>query len=378
VSESIPLSVPQLAGNEARYLQECIETNYVSSVGPFVERFETAFARFVGSEHAVACASGTAALHVALAVAGAGPGLDVAVSTLTFIASVNAISYTGARPVLVDSETETWNLDAMRLVDEVERRARTGEPLPVAVEPVHVLGHPADLEPLLDLRERYGILLVEDAAEALGARYVEGPLADRHVGTVGDLGCFSFNGNKVMTTGGGGMIVTDDETLARRARHLTTQARLPGRSYEHDEIGFNYRLTNVAAALGLAQLEQLESFLAAKRRIADRYGRALVDLGVGLPPDAPWADPSYWLYSVLVGEGMSQRDRVIDGLAAEGIEARPIWTPAHRHKPYAAMPTLGGDVSEELFRRAVSLPSSVGLPVENQERVVSALRHALT
>ena len=275
----IPLLEPHLGGNEADYLAECVRTNQVSSVGPFVERFEREFAAAVGARHAIACASGTAALHVALQLAGAGPGRTVAVSTFTFVASVNAVRYTGADPLLVDSEPGTWNLHAQLLHDEVVRRARLGRPIPDVVEVVHVLGHPADLEPVLALRDRFGIRVVEDAAESLGASYVAGPLAGRQVGTIGDLGCFSFNGNKTITTGGGGMIVTGDAALAARARHLSTQARLPGLGYVHDTVGYNYRLTNVAAALGLAQLEQLPRFLAAKRSLAGRYAGA-----AGRPP----------------------------------------------------------------------------------------------
>lgn len=373
MSERVPLAIPCLRGNEQSYVARCLEDNFVSSVGPFVDRFEREFAAAVGASHAVACSSGTAALHVALRLCGARPGATVAVSAFTFIASANAIVYTGARPLLVDSETESWNLDGELLHAEVERRAARGEPLPTAIEAVHVLGHPARLEPLLDLRERFGIWLIEDAAEALGATYAGGP----SVGTVGDVGCFSFNGNKIITTGGGGMIVTADGDLAARAEHLTTQAKLGGRGYSHDEVGFNYRLTNVAAALGVAQLEQLPTFLSAKRRLAERYDTALADLGLTLPPRRPWADPSAWLYSVLLDPNGPSRDAVLDALAAEGIGARPLWPPLHLQAPYAAAERLGGAVAESLYDRGISLPSSVGLSPDDQQRVIEALRSAV-
>jgi dTDP-4-amino-4,6-dideoxygalactose transaminase len=371
----IPLIEPQLGGNEARYLAECVRTNQVSSVGPFVERFEREFAAAVGAPHAVACVSGTAALHVALRLSGAGPGRTVAVSTFTFIASVNPVRYTGAEPLLVDSEPRTWNLDAQLLHDEVVRRARLGRSLPDVIEVVHVLGHPAELEPVLALRDRFGIRVVEDAAESLGASYAAGPLAGRQVGTVGEFGCFSFNGNKTITTGGGGMIVTADAGLAARARHLTTQARLPGIGYRHDAVGYNYRLTNVAAALGVAQLEQLPRFLAAKRAIADRYGAMLAGLPVTPAPGTDWARPSHWLYSVLLPG--PERDRVLAALHSAGVSARPLWMAVHHQAPYLAAERIGGAVAEDLHRRGVSLPSSTSLSTMDQARTAAVLADAV-
>ena len=374
----IPLAEPHLAGNEGAYLEECLRTNYVSSIGPFVERFEREFAAYVGAAHAVACSSGTAALHVALRVVGVGPEDEVFVPTFTFIASANAITYQGARPTLVDSERATWNMDPVLVVEEVERRIRDGRPLPKAIEVVHVLGHPANIEPLVRLCADHGIALVEDAAEALGARYRGGSLDGRHVGTIGRVGCFSFNGNKVITTGGGGMMVTDDPELARHARHLTTQARLPGLAYQHDEIGYNYRLSNLAAALGVAQLEQLPGFLDAKRRIAARYDEALGDHEhLMLPPRVRWADPSFWLYSIRLRDA-ELADRVLARLGADGIGARPVWTPLHHLQPYRDAPLLGdGSVATSIAETGVSLPSSVQLDGDDQSRVIDALLRAI-
>jgi len=377
--ERVPLCEPLLAGNEQRYLEECVRTNYVSSVGPFVERFEEAFARYVGARFAVACASGTAAIHVAMRLCGVGPHDDVLVPTLTFVASANPVAYQHARTVLVDAEPQTWNMDPALAAAELERRAAQGEPLPRVVELVHLLGHPAPVEALLSTCERLGIAVVEDASESLGARYRTGPYAGRHVGTLGRLGCFSFNGNKVITAGGGGMITTDDPELARRARHLTTQARLPGAEYRHDEVGYNYRLTNVAAAIGLAQLEQLERFLQRKRAIAATYREALAALpGITTAPDEPWAESSFWLYSVGVDAEMCGVDRTTlrERLLARGIDTRPIWSPLHTLAPYQESPRLGGAVAERLFAQGLSLPSSVGLSAAQQARVIAALQDA--
>jgi aminotransferase in exopolysaccharide biosynthesis len=368
----IALSEPQLSGNAKRYLDECIETNFVSSVGPFVERFETEFASYVGAKFAIACSTGTAALHVAFRLIGLQPGDEVLVPTLTFIASVNPIAYERATPVFVDSETESWNLDPRIVVDYIEAAARAGRRLPRAIEVVHLLGHPAQLEAIVEVCAKYDIAVIEDAAEALGATYRGGRYDGKHVGTIGRIGCYSFNGNKIITTGGGGMLTTDDPELARRAKHLTTQARLPGLAYHHDEIGYNYRLTNLAAALGVAQLEQLPAFLAKKLQIAARYDAAFADrVDVRIPPRAAWASPTCWLYSPSVG---AARDAWISRLVAESIEARPIWTPVHTMPMYRDAPRLGGAVAEKLAAEALSLPCSVGLTDAQQDRVLAILR----
>jgi dTDP-4-amino-4,6-dideoxygalactose transaminase len=359
------------------YLEECIRTNYVSSVGPFVDRFEREFAASLQAPHAVACASGTAALHLAMRLCDVGPGDEVLVSTLTFAASVNAVLYERATPLLVDSEPETWNLDPGLAIEEIEARARSGRRQLKAVQVVHLLGQPAPIDELASACARHGIALVEDAAEALGARYRSGSFAGRQAGAVGRLGCFSFNGNKVITSGGGGMLVTEDGALARRGRHLARQARLSGAEYDHDEVGYNYRLTNVAAALGLAQLEQLPRFLAKKAAIAAAYDAALGDVpGLSLPPRPTWAAPSRWLYSVLIDPSAFGRDRhaVREALLERGIETRPLWQPLHRMRLYRDLPRLGGAVAEGLHERGLSLPSSVGLSEEDQAFVIESLR----
>ena len=379
--ERIGLSEPYLAGNASSYLEECLTTNFVSSVGPFVDRFEQAFAAYVGSRFAVACASGTAALHVALRLAGVEAGDEVLVPTLTFIASANPILYQGGTPVLVDAEPATWNVDPDLVVEELAQRARTGRRQPKAVEVVHLLGHPADIEPVAAACERHGVMLIEDAAEALGARYAGGALHGRHVGTVGKIGCFSFNGNKIITSGAGGMITTDDEALARRAKHLTTQARMPGIEYRHDEVGYNYRLSNLSAALGLSQLEILGEILTRKKEIAARYDRGLGQVpGLALPPRASWASPTFWLYTVDIDPASAGMDRTsaMARLRERRIEARPIWSPIHTMQPYAGAKVIGGRVAEAIFARALSLPSSATLTATQQDRVMSLLVPAAT
>jgi dTDP-4-amino-4,6-dideoxygalactose transaminase len=379
--DRIPLAEPFIGGNAATYLEECLRTNFVSSVGPFVSRFETAFAEAIGSRYAVACSSGTAAIHLALLVLDIGPGDEVLVPTLTFVASANPVRYVGATVVLVDSEAATANLDPDLVVAELDARARDGRRQPAAIEVVHLLGHPADLAPILETAERHGVSVIEDASEALGARYVGGSLHGRHVGTIGRIGAFSFNGNKLITTGGGGMLVTDDEGLARRARHLSTQARLPGPAYDHDEVGYNYRLSNLAAALGLAQLEQLPMLLAARRANAVAYDAAFEAIPALRPaPRATWADPSFWLYTASVDPAVSpiDRDALLGRLGEHGIEARPTWTPLHRTRLYRDAPRLGGSVAEAIFDVAFSLPSSSNLDEARRGRVIEALGRELT
>jgi len=368
----ISLAEPNLAGNEMAYLQQCVDTNFVSSVGPFVNKFEQDFAQFVGSPHAVAISNGTAAIHMALVLAGVGPGDEVVVSDFTFAASGNPIFYQGAKPILVDSELNTWNLNPDLVIEELDRRARLGKPMPKAVLAVHILGCPARLDAIAKACDHYGVWLIEDAAEALGACYTDGPFAGRQVGTIGRLGCFSFNGNKIMTTGGGGMLVTADAALAQKAKHLTTQAKLPGYAYFHNEVGYNYRLTNLAAALGVAQLERLESFLHKKGEIADRYDAAFQSLpGVNCPPRPSGMTPTFWLYSVL----LPYRWEVpLERLLKKGIQTRPLWTALHLMPPYREAMLLGsGQVSESLCAHGLSLPCSTNLTKDDQQVVIDAV-----
>ena len=377
----VPLSVPEIRGNEWAYVKECLDTGWVSSAGAFVERFEREMARVSGADHAVATASGTAALHVALAVAGVRRDDEVLVSALTFIAPANAIRYLGAWPVFIDAEPAHWQMDGRRvrdfladgcvLRDGALRNRETGRRI-AAILPVHILGHPVDLDPILDLAREHGLPVVEDATESLGAT-----CRGRPVGQLGDVACYSFNGNKLITTGGGGMLVTRHEAWARRARYLTTQAKDDAIEYVHHEVGYNYRLTNLQAAMGVAQLEGLADFLAAKRRIAERYTAALRDVP-GLAPmrEAEWARSAWWMYTVGVDEAVFGRDSraLMRALDARGIQTRPLWQPLHRSPAHAGSPVASCPVADELNRVALSLPCSVGLPAADQERVIEALR----
>jgi perosamine synthetase len=377
----VPLSVPEIRGNEWAYVKECLDTGWVSSAGAFVERFEREMARVCGADHAVATASGTAALHVALAVAGVRRDDEVLVSALTFIAPANAIRYLGAWPVFIDAEPAHWQMDGRRvrdflvdgcvLRDGALRNRETGRRI-AAILPVHILGHPVDLDPILDLAREHGLPVVEDATESLGAT-----CRGRPVGQLGDVACYSFNGNKLITTGGGGMLVTRHEAWARRARYLTTQAKDDAIEYVHHEVGYNYRLTNLQAAMGVAQLEGLADFLAAKRRIAERYTAALRDVP-GLAPmrEAEWARSAWWMYTIGVDEAVFGRDSraLMRALDARGIQTRPLWQPLHRSPAHAGSPVASCPVADELNRVALSLPCSVGLPAADQERVIEALR----
>ncbi len=377
----IPLCAPEVRGNEWRYIKECLDTGWVSSAGSFVERFETELARYVGAEHAVATASGTAALHIALLVAGIEPEDEVLVSTLTFIAPANAIRYVGAWPVFMDAEPDCWQMDPGKVADFLEKECQwadgrlqhraTGRRVK-AILPVHILGHPVDLGPILELARKYELTVIEDATEALGAKY-KGQRVGRH----GDIACFSFNGNKIITTGGGGMIVTDNEAWADRAKYLTTQAKDDPVEYVHNAIGYNYRLTNLQAAMGCAQLEQLEDYVAAKRRIASSYTTSLSNLpGITPMQEAAWAFSTYWMYTVLIDAaryGMDSR-ALLRQLEQSGIQTRPLWQPMHRSLAHSGSPSYHCDVAERLAQEALSLPCSVSLSEKQQAAVITSVR----
>jgi dTDP-4-amino-4,6-dideoxygalactose transaminase len=365
------LSSPHMSGKESGYIQEAFDGNWVAPLGPHVDAFEREFCELVGSGHAAALSSGTAALHLALILAGVEAADDVMVSSLTFSASVNPIVYLGARPVFVDSDRASWNLDPALFAEAVAERARRGR-LPKCVVPVHLYGQSVDMAPVLDVCQQYGISVVEDAAEALGATY-----GDRAPGTMGRAGIFSFNGNKIITTSGGGMLVSDDEELVARARKLATQARDPAPHYQHSEIGYNYRLSNILAGIGRAQLAVLEDRVAARRRNFEYYADSLGDLpGIEFMPEAPWGQHTRWLTTLTIdpGEFGADRDAIRMALEAENIEARPVWKPMHLQPVFAEYEVIGGSVSEELFARGLCLPSGSNLTETDLERVVDVVR----
>ena len=364
----VVLHEPMFEGREWEYVKDCLDTGWVSSVGAYVDRFEHDLAAYTGVKHAIATSNGTAALHISLIVAGVRPRDEVLIPTLTFIATANAVSYVGATPHFVDSEPVSLGIDAERLdaylrhnaavIDGVCTNRTTGCTIS-AVMPMHVFGHPCDLQALHALAARWKLSLIEDAAESLGSTY-----HGRHTGNVGVVSALSFNGNKVVTTGGGGAVLTNDVALARRAKHLTTTARVPHHwSFIHDEVGFNYRLPNINAALGCAQLERLAEMLAQKRRLADRYAAAFGSVpGVRVLREPPNSRGNYWLNAILLDEpDVDRRDAVLHALHAAKVMARPVWTLMHRLPMYAACPRMDLSVSEALDARIVNLPSSAKL-----------------
>jgi len=367
----IYLSPPHLSGLEGQFLQEALESGWIAPLGPQVDAFEQEFAEAVGAKHALAVSSGTAALHLALILAGVGPGDEVVVSTLTFAASAFPVLYLGAKPVFVDSERTSWNMDPGLLAEFLEARAKKGR-LPKAVVLVHLYGQSADIAPIQALCQEYGIPLVEDAAEALGSTY-----QGRSPGTFGLAGIFSFNGNKIITTSGGGMLVSEDGRLVAHARKLATQAREPVPWYEHREVGYNYRMSNLLAAIGRAQLRTLEERVQARRRIYERYVAGLSDLpGLSFQPEAPWGRHTRWLTVMLVdreafGRGPEEIRQALEGL---GIETRPVWKPLHLQPVFHGAETVGGGVAEDLFARGLCLPSGSSLTPEEQDRVIEAIR----
>lgn len=367
------LSPPHLSGLEQQYVADAFATNWITPLGPHVDAFEREFAEVVGADHAVALSSGTAALHLALQLAGVGPGDEVLASTLTFVASVNPIAYLGARPVFIDCDASSWNMDPALLEETLEQKARAGH-LPKAVVVVHLYGQSADLDPIVAACARHQVPLIEDAAEALGATY-----RGRAPGTFGAAGIYSFNGNKIITTAGGGMLVTPDAAFATHARKLATQARDAAPHYEHSEIGYNYRLSNVLAAIGRGQLKVLEKRVAARRRNFAYYAEALADLpGIAFMPEAGWGTHTRWLTTLTIDPQQLGVDRetVRQTLDAAGIEARPVWKPMHLQPLYAGYSITGGAVAGDLFARGLCLPSGSNLSEADLERVVTVIRRA--
>jgi perosamine synthetase len=363
---ALPLHEPCFQGNEWTYVKECIDTGWVSSVGKFVDTFEKKLAEFTGANYAIAVVNGTAALQVSLQLAGVTEGDEVLMPALTFIATANAASYLGAIPHFVDVEWQTLGVDALKLADYLHEIAevrngqcvnrQTGRRIK-AVVPMHTLGHPCDLDALMQVCQRFALELVEDAAESLGSYY-----KGRHTGTFGKLAALSFNGNKVMTTGGGGAILTNDETLAKRAKHLTTTAKVPHRwEYVHDERGYNFRMPNINAALGCAQLEQLPGFLTYKRDLAHRYLTALREVPYVHAYDEPAHGRSnFWLNALIIDEQATiTRDEVLNALHEQQIFCRPMWKLMNELPMYRNHPQMPLPISEAIEQRMLHLPSSV-------------------
>lgn len=377
----IPLSVPSIQGNEWKYVKECFDTNWVSSVGSYVNKFEDELADYVGAEHAVAMCNGTAALHIALLVCGVQPEDEVIVPALTFISPVNTVKYAGAHPVFMDADPENFQMDPQKLTDFLEkeciwhnselRNSKTGRRIS-AIIPVDLLGHPVDMDPIVSICRKYDIKVIEDSTESLGAEY-----KGKRIGTSGDIACFSFNGNKIITTGGGGMLVTDNSEYADKARYLSQQAKDDPLEYYHKEVGYNYRLTNIQAAMGCAQLEQLENHIANKRAIALRYDEAFGPMdGIKIPVEQEWAKSTCWLYTILIDKdvyGIDSRG-LLSLLDEHKIQTRPLWHPIHSLPPYSACQAYHIEVADKLYTEALSIPCSVNILPEDQEIVSSKIR----
>jgi len=381
MNDQIPLSAPEIRGNEWRYIKECLDTNWVSSAGRYVEKFEETVANYIGRKYAVACVNGTSALHIALLVSGIKPDDEVLVPALTFVAPANAIRYIGAWPVFIDVHYDIYQMDPQKVIDFLTRECRYSQGKLInrhtkrvvrAILPVHLLGHPVDTDPLLEIARRFKLIVIEDAAESFGALY-----RGRQVGALGNIACFSFNGNKIITTGGGGILLTNNQKWADKARYLITQAKDNSLEHIHKEIGYNYRLSSIHAAMGVAQMEYVEEFITAKRCIAERYNKGLSGLsGITLPVEAPWAKSIFWLYTILVDAvkyGMGSRD-LLRKLEEVNIQSRPFWHPLHTLKPFRKCYAYKVKVADKLFCNGLSLPCSVGLQKENQQRVIEVIR----
>lgn len=378
VKSMIPLSEPHISGNEWKYLKECLDSGWVSSDGSYVSRFEEMVAKYVRSPYSVATVNGTSALHVSLMTCGVQPGDEVMVPALTFIAPVNTVRYCGAAPVFMDCEGDTLCLDTEKVIEFVRKGCKSGKDgytcnresgsRVKGIIPVHVFGHPVDMDPLLEICREHNIDIIEDATESLGSIY-----KGSFTGTLGKAGCFSFNGNKIITTGGGGMIVTGDEEIARRARHVATQAKSDAFEYDHDEIGYNYRLTNIQAAMGVAQLERLEEFVEIKRRNAELYGQLLEDLeGVETVREREWARSNFWLCTIRVPA--MDRKPLMGHLLSRGIQVRPVWRLVNTLPMYKGYQSYKVEEAVRALQTCVSLPSSVGLKREQIELVANAIR----
>lgn len=384
--KSIPLSVPNFKGNELKYVTHAVNTGWVSTSGPYVDEFEKRVAKYVNATGAVSCQNGTSGLHIALLCCGVTREDEVIVPTLTFIAAVNPVKYIGAEPIFMDCD-DFLAMDADKLrefcrnecsfIDEKLINNKTGKHIK-AVLVVHVFGNMADMEKIMPIAEQYNLKVVEDATEAMGSRYIQGRYSGRYAGTIGTVGVYSFNGNKIMTTGGGGMIVSDDEKLLERAKHLTTQAKSDGLHYIHDDIGYNYRLTNLQAALGLAQLEQLDGFIKTKESNYSLYKQMIQKIqGLQILDFRSDIRPNYWFYALLCEKSYPlNRDEIIQYLASLGIQSRPIWGLISDQKPYLNCQNYRIEKAKYYREHVVNLPCGSDLTREEVLYVVECLKNA--
>lgn len=374
----IPLSVPSINGNEWKYVKECLDTEWVSSAGKYVDKFEQDIANYLGAKYAIACMNGTSALHISLILANVKPSDEVIVPTITFIAPANAVKYVGAEPVFIDCD-DYCNIDVKKVREFFETQCdftngnvinkKTKRKIS-AIIPVHVLGTPVDMDPLLELVHRYNLKVIEDATESLGSEY-----KGKKTGTLGLLACLSFNGNKIITTGGGGMIITDNERLAKRAKYLTTQAKEEGMEYIHNEIGLNYRLVNVLAAIGVAQLEGIESYVEIKRKNFNLYKELLADSHYTLLDEPVYAKSNKWFYAV-VCKDKKDKAFLLQHLNRNGIQARPLWFLNYLQKPYAKCQSYKIEKALKMYDTVINIPCSVNLTEKEIKQVVKVMKDA--
>jgi perosamine synthetase len=376
--KTIPLSEPVISGNEWKYVKECLDTGWVSSVGSYVTSFEEAVANYVGTEYAVATVNGTSALHVSLIVCGVQPNDEVIVPTLTFVAPANVVKYCGAHPIFMDCRADTLCMDVQKIVDfiykECEQRKdgytynkKTNRRIK-AIIPVHIFGHPVDMHDLMSICNKYNIDIIEDATESLGSEY-----KGRKTGSFGKMGCFSFNGNKIITSGGGGMVITNDELCAQKIRHLTTQARIDDFEYDHDDVGYNYRLTNIQAALGVAQMESLDKFIAIKRKNALRYQKLLSNSnGLEVLWEKSWVRSNFWFYTIKVSKG--HKKPLVDYLLSKNIQVRPIWKPIQTLPMYKDCQVYKVESAMNIYDTAFNLPCSVSLKENEIDFIVKNIK----
>ena len=371
MTKQILLSTPHMGEQELKFVQEAFDTNWIAPVGPHVNAFEEEFCQYTGAGYAAAVSSGTAAIHLALRLLDVGQGDEIFCSTLTFIASANPIVYQGAKPVFIDSDYTSWNMNPELLREAMEKRAKVGK-LPKAVMLVHLYGQCADIDPILEVCQKYDVPLIEDAAEALGASY-----KGRCPGTFGTIGIYSFNGNKIITTSGGGMLVSDDEELVKKTRFLATQARDPAPHYQHTQIGYNYRLSNVLAGIGRGQLQVLQERVEARRRNFEVYQKALGHLpGIEFMPEAEFGRATRWLtcLTIKAKDFGVDREKLRLKLAERKIESRPVWKPLHVQPVFSECESIGGEVASDLFRRGLCLPSGSNLTDEDLQRVIEGVK----
>ena len=375
----IPLSVPAISGNEWKYVKECLDTGWVSSAGSYVNRFEEVVAGYVGCKYGIALVNGTAALHLSLLACEVGYGDEVIVPALTFVAAANVVKYCGALPVFIDCDYDALCLDVEKLKLFLETECiqkndgytynNTSNRRIKAIVPVHIFGHPVDMDILLDLCKLYNIDIIEDATESLGSEY-----KGKKTGSFGKLGCLSFNGNKIITTGGGGMVVTNNEDLAQKIRSLSTQAKNDSIEYDHNEIGYNYRLTNIQAAIGMAQMERLDEFVSIKRENALRYKNLFSNInGLEFLWEKPWAMSNFWFYAVKVSK--DHKKALVDYLISNNIQVRPVWKPIHTLPMYKDCQAYKIESAVNIYNTAFNLPCSISLKEDEIDFIVNNIQH---